>query len=104
MIRISESVHHNEEVHIEEISDHGQESGDQASHHVPPIPSKLANKIGDPNYWLPLVAESMKQIPQVLTETPPKEDKLADSVAWLNPKVYDGTYDPVVLEELIRGM
>ena len=33
---MSELVHHNEEVHIDEISDHGQGSGDQASYHVPP--------------------------------------------------------------------
>ena len=51
---MSESVHNNEEVHIEEISDHGQGSPDQASHHVPPnfskmppIPSELANNIGN---------------------------------------------------------
>ena len=53
-----ESVQNNAEVHIEEISDHGQGSGDQASQHVPPnfgqmplIPSDLANNIGDLNYW-----------------------------------------------------
>jgi len=46
----------------------------------------------------------MKQIPQVSTETPPKEDKLVDRVARRNPKVYDVTYDPVVLEEWIREM
>ena len=46
----------------------------------------------------------MKWIPQVPTETPPKEDKLADTVARHNPKVYDGFHDPVVLEEWIRGM
>jgi len=34
MIRISESVHNNLEVHIEEISHHSQGSGKQASHHV----------------------------------------------------------------------
>jgi len=41
----------------------------------------------------------MKQIPQILAETPLKEDKLANRVARCNPKVYDGNYDPVVLEE-----
>jgi len=53
MIRISESVHNNAEVPIEEISYHSQGLGDQASHHVPPnfgqmppIPSELANNIG----------------------------------------------------------
>jgi len=46
----------------------------------------------------------MKQIPQVPTETPPKEDKLADRVTRRNPKVYDGNCDPVVLEEWVRGM
>jgi len=29
---------------------------------------------------------------------------LADRVARCNPKVYDGSYDPVVLEEWIREM
>jgi len=28
-------VHNNAEVHAKEISDHGQGSGEQASHHVP---------------------------------------------------------------------
>jgi len=46
----------------------------------------------------------MKRIPQVPAETPPKEDKLADRVVRRNPKVYDGSYDPVVLEEWIRGI
>jgi len=51
------SVHNNIEVHMEEISDHGQGSSDQASHHVPSnfgqmplISSELANNIGDSNY------------------------------------------------------
>jgi len=108
---MSELVHINAEIHIEEISDHGQGLGDQASDHVlpnfgqmPPISSKLANNVGDPNYWLALVAELMKRIPQVPTETPPKEDKLANRVAWHNLKVYDGTYHLVVLEEWIREM
>jgi len=54
---MSESVHNNEEVHVQEILDHGQELGDQASHHVPPnfgqmSPnlSELAHNSGDPNY------------------------------------------------------
>ena len=46
----------------------------------------------------------MKRILQVPTEAPPKEDKLADRVARRNPNVYNGSYDPVVLEEWIRGM
>jgi len=71
---------------------------------MPPIPSKLGKNIGDPNYWPTLVAELMKQIPQVPTETPPQEEKLEDRVARSNPKFYDGSYDPVVLEEWIRGM
>jgi len=88
---MSESVHNNVEVHVQEISNHGQGSGKQASHHVPPnfgqmppIPSDLANNIGGPNYWPALVAELMKQIFQVPTETPLKDDKLADRVARLN--------------------
>jgi len=108
---MSESVHNNAEVHIEEISDHGQGSSDQASDHVPPnfgqmppIPLELANNIGDLNYWLALIAELMKRIPQVPTKTPPKEDKLVDRIAHCNSKVYDRTYDPVVLEEWVRGM
>ena len=70
-----ESVHNNEEVHVEEISDHGKELGDQASHHVPPnfgqmplILSELAHNSGDPNYRPAIVAELMKRIAQVLTE------------------------------------
>ena len=46
----------------------------------------------------------MKRIRKVLAEAPLKEDKLADRVARRNLKVYDGSYDPVVLEEWIRGI
>jgi len=70
---------------------------------MPPIPSELANNIGDLNYWLDLVAELMKRILQVPTEIPPNEDKLTDRVARCNPKVYNGTYDPAVSEVWIRG-
>ena len=55
---MSELVDNNAKIHTEEVSDHGQGLGDQASHHVLPnfgqmplIPSELANNIGDPNYW-----------------------------------------------------
>jgi len=54
---------------------------EQASCHVPPnfremppIPPELANNIGNPNYWPTLVAELMRSISQVPTETPPKDD------------------------------
>jgi len=103
---MSELVQNITEIHVEDNSDHGRGSGEQASYHVPPnfaqmprIPLEFANDIGDPNYWLALVAELMKRIPQVLIETPPKDDKLAHMLARRNPKVYDGNYDPVVLEE-----
>ena len=46
----------------------------------------------------------MERIPQVSTETPPNDDKLADRVVRHNPKVYDGNYDLIVLEEWVRGM
>ena len=71
---------------------------------MPPSLSKLASNLGNPSYWPTLVAELMKRIPQVPVETPPKEDKLADKVARHNPKVYDGNYDPVILEEWVSGM
>jgi len=76
MIRMVESVHNNAGVHLEEISNHGQGSGEQAAHHVPPsfgqmppISPKLVNNVGDPNYWPALVADLMKRIPQVPTKT-----------------------------------
>ena len=79
---MSELVQNNAEIHIKDNSDHGQGSGDQASHHVSPnfgqiplISSKLANNIGDPGCVPALVAELMKRIPQVPIEIPPKEDK-----------------------------
>jgi len=71
---------------------------------MPPIPLELANNIGDLNYWPTLVTELMKRIPHVPTETPPKDNKLADRVARRNLKVYDGNYDLVVLKAWIRGM
>jgi len=52
----------------------------------------------------PLVAELVKLIPQIPTKSPTKEDKLADRVARHNPKVFDGTYDQVALEESIGGI
>ena len=106
-----ESVQNNTEIHIEGNSDYGPGSGEQASHHVPlnfvqmpPITSKLANNVGDLNYWSALVAELIKRIPEVPTETPTKDNKLVDRVARRNPKMYDGNYDPIVLEEWIREM
>jgi len=71
---------------------------------MPPIPPELANNIGDLNYWPVLVAELMKWISKVPTESPPKEDKLADRVVRRNPTVYDGNYDLVLLKEWVRGM
>ena len=106
-----ESVQNNAETDIGDNSDHGQGSGEQASCNVPPhfgemppIPHKLAKNIKNPNYWPTSVVELMKWIPQVPTETPPKDDKLADRVARYNPKVYDEKYDPVELKEWVRGM
>jgi len=46
----------------------------------------------------------MKWIPPTPIGILAKDDKLADKVAWLNPKVYDGQYDLVELEEWMRGM
>jgi len=46
----------------------------------------------------------MKCIPLVPPVNPHKEDKLADRVATRNSKNYGGSYDPVELEEWIRGM
>jgi len=75
------------EVQVEDNMEQGQGSGDQAScqepQHgdMPPLPSELASNLGNPSYWLTLVAELMKWISQVPAKTPPKEDKLADRVA-----------------------
>jgi len=41
----------------------------------------------------------MKQIPLAPTKMPPKDDKLADRMARCNPKVCDGKYHRVELEE-----
>jgi len=70
---------------------------------MPPNLPELTNNIGSLNYWSTMVAELMRQIPQVHVETPPKNDKLANRVARHNPKVYEGKYDPVQLEEWVRG-
>ena len=71
---MSKLVQNNTEIHIKDNSDHGQGSGEQASHHVPPnfgemppTPPEFANNIGDANYWPTLVAELMKRISQVPT-------------------------------------
>jgi len=46
----------------------------------------------------------MKWIPLAPIKIPPKNDKLADTIAQCNPKIYDGKYDPVGLEEWIQGI
>jgi len=51
-----------------------------------------------------LVSELVKRIPPVSPINPLKEDKLARKVTRCNPKTYSGSYDPMGLEEWIRGM
>ena len=98
------------EVFVEENFGQRQGPGDQAScqgpQHgdTPPLPSELTSNLGNLSYWPTLDAELIKCIPQVHGETPPKEDKLAYRVAWCDPKVYDRNYDPVVVEEWVKGM
>jgi len=106
-----ESMQNNANTHIGDDLERGQRSGEQASCHMPPnlgkmppIFPELANNIGNPNYCPALVAELMKGIPQVPTETPSKDDKLTDRITRRNLKVYDRNYDPVVLDEWVRGM
>ena len=68
------------------------------------------SSVEDPNYWKNLVTELMKRIPtapsgsKLLPEQPPRSNKLANSVARCNPKVYDRNLDPVELEDWIRRM
>ena len=50
------------------------------------------------------MAKLIKRIPLVPPKTTPKFDKLADTVTRSNPKVYDGKFDSIELEEWIRGM
>ena len=71
---------------------------------MPLILSKLASNIRNPNYWYALVSKLMKQIPLGPSESPYEDNKLANRIAQHNPKVYDGKYIPVELEEWIRGM
>jgi len=40
----------------------------------------------------------------MLAKSTSKADKLADRVAWHNPKIYDRIFDPVELKDLFRGM
>jgi len=46
----------------------------------------------------------MKRIPPIPPEGPTKPDDVAVRVAKCNPRTYEGKYDPVELEEWIRGM
>jgi len=50
------------------------------------------------------VSELIKHIPPMPPENPPNEDKIAYRVAQHNPKNYGGSYDPMELEEWIRGI
>ena len=107
--RMSEPVQNNAETHIGDNLDNVKGSGDQASHNVPPslsgmppIPSELANNIGNPNYWyFGVWAYEMNS-----TSTywdPSYGYKPPYRVAQHNPKVY-GKYDQVKLEEWIWEM
>jgi len=71
-----------------------------ASQAAPMMPKYPNNSM----YWQALVTEFMQYIPLVPLVYPPKEDKLMDRVASRNPNTYGGSYDPVELEEWIRGM
>ena len=51
-----------------------------------------------------LIVKLRQRIPPLSPINTPKEDKLADTVARHNPKTYGGSYNPVGLEEWIRGM
>jgi len=46
----------------------------------------------------------MKRIPPIPPEGPTKPDDVADRVVERNPRMYEGKYDPLKLEEWIRGM
>jgi len=62
---------------------------------------------GNPNnpmYWPTLVVKLMQRIPPAPPINPLKQDKLVDGVVKCNLKTYGGSYDPVELEERIRGM
>ena len=50
------------------------------------------------------MSELTKRIPPTPSEIPPKVNKLADRATRLSPKVYNGKYNPLKLEEWIRGM
>jgi len=52
-------------------------------------------------YWQALVVQCIPLLPPI---NPPKEDNLTDRVVRHNPKTYGGSYDPMELEEWIRGM
>jgi len=43
-------------------------------------------------------------VPHVPPENPPKSNKLANTVAQCNLKVYDGNLDPIELENWIKGI
>ena len=64
----------------------------------------MPENLNKSNYWQTLVSELMNCILSVATKNPYKEDQIADGVAYRNLKTYDGKYNPMELEEWIRGM
>ena len=66
---MSRTMQNDNEVHVEDNSEQGQGSGDQASCQgpphgdMPPSLSELASNLVDPSYWPTLIAELMKWIP-----------------------------------------
>ena len=110
---MSESANNDQNNHEGESQNSRIQANENSQQHPrddPTVAIEVSSSVEDPNYWKNLVTELMKRIPaaplgsQVLPEHPPRADKLADRVARRNPKVYDGSLDPVELEDWIRGM
>jgi len=57
-----------------------------------------------PDYWQNIIIELMKRISPIPPEGPSKPNDVADRVAKRNPRMYDGKYDLIELQEWIRGM
>ena len=100
---MSESINNNQVTVEEEVQGAG----------APPVPEEpqqntivleTSSSAADPNYWQNLVIELMKRIPPIPPESTSKPDDVADRVAKHNLRTYDAKYDPVELEEWIRGI
>ena len=99
---MSESVNNNQNIEEEEKQDERAPAPEEPQQN--PVILETSSSAVGPEYWQNLVIKLMKRNPPIPPKGPTKPNNAADRVAKRNPRTYEGKYDPVELEEWIRGM